>query len=166
MRLYGDWEKAKRIFSKAKDRARKGYGPREQALLKLGNAIKQRVREHILAQDLGWVPLSNATIARKGGGVIYFDTGTYIRNIKVTLRKGKHGVGSTTLMVGPYGTHKPSGLPMRTLAAILEYGTSAKSGGRRVKIPARPLWRPMVKEVQSMSEFDRLVDTLLSLKDD
>lgn len=153
VRFYGDWEKVMKVFRKKKDVARKGT-PFQQELLTLGDAIKRKVREHIFSQDLGWRPLSLATESRKGGGIIYFDSGKYIRGIRVTLRKGTSGVGSTTLMVGPYGSHSP-GLQMKKLAAMLEYGTN--------RIPARPLWRPTMMELKTMPEYKTFIDAVLDM---
>lgn len=142
----GQWDKLRRVF----DNLKSGRFIKEDELERFGNSIEQRLRNHIMAQDLGWVPLKDATVRKKGHATIYIENRDYLKSIKV--RVSKKGMLSRTIMVRPEGNH-PSGMSMSEIANVLEYGTS--------KIRARPLWRPTFKEVQA--EFSNFAKNLIEL---
>jgi len=138
--LYGDWGKWDRW---AKDRIN-GITDQKKlksAMLSVGQRIQNKIQNHIDKQDLGWVPLSPATVRKKGSTQIYVETGEYRNSIKTVVEES--GPDSWELIVKPEGTHMSSGLDMQVLGRFLEYGTS--------KMPARPLWRPVSAEVERMS---------------
>jgi hypothetical protein len=145
-RFFGDWDKFRRWVDRIKFGVfREKYQKEMEAL---GRAIDNKVRGHIIRQDLRWIPLSSATIERKGHRRVYFETGEYSRSIRTQVKPV--GRFSLELSVTPQGSHSGSGLPMGQLAGILEYGTS--------KIPSRPIWRPTFTEVENMPEFAQLTD--------
>ena len=105
-----------------------------------GELILEKLLEHIELQDLNWTPLSETTIAQKGHDTIYVETGFLRDNLKVRkVRAPKNGL---TYFIGAdaWTIHKPSGLKFSDLMIYLEYGTE--------KIPARPLIRPTMQEVE------------------
>lgn len=140
--LYGDWGRVRVWLNKIKFLS--GAGDYSEDLLALGEVIVQRLRQHIQAQDLGWLPLSPYTEARKGFSDVYLETGEFIASLKAKVVR--HGRLSMELMVSPEGKHLPSGLDMAVLAQYLEYGTS--------RVVARPLWRPVFQEVRSLAGYE------------
>lgn len=120
----------------------------DETLKQLGKEIADKVVNHIRAQDLNWKPLAVATANRKGSNLIYMDTQKYVRSIRRNIRS--QGADKRKLTIKVAGKH-PSGLSMQQLAMYLEYGTST--------IPSRPLWRPVFKEVKSLSAFRKFADT-------
>lgn len=142
--LTGPWSQVKSWFQSVKMGLFMGrYASEFEAL---AEAIKDRIQDHIRNQDLGWAPLSSATIAKKGFAEIYVETFTFVESVNAKVsRKGRF---SLKLKVAPEGVHGPSGLSMETLASLLEFGTS--------KMPGRPLWRPVLKEVPMLPEFQHL----------
>lgn len=112
----------------------------------LAAAVRDKVQDHIRNQDLGWAPLSASTVARKGFAEIYVETFTFVESVKAQVSRG--GRFSIHLKVAPTGGHGPSGLSMSVLASMLEFGTK--------KMPARPVWRPVMSEVRGMPEYRSL----------
>lgn len=107
-----------------------------------GELILEKLLEHIDNQDLNWTPLSDATIAKKGHDTIYVETGFLREHLKVRkVRAPKNGL---TYFIGAdaWTKHAPSGLKFSDLMIYLEYGTE--------KIPARPLIRPTMDEVEKI----------------
>lgn len=119
-----------------------------RAFEELGRAIETQAKNHIKAQDLKFIPLSERQVDRKGGGTEFFlDTHFYLDNISVKVEKKGRKI---RMVVGPNNVvHQPSGQKLGDIAKWLEFGTS--SG-----IPARPLWRRTRREVNSMPEFKDL----------
>lgn len=143
---YGDWQQMYRWLHNL---STKSYQPKfERELRQLGEAIAEKVKAHIEAQDLNWPALSEVTIANKeGDSKVYVDSGEYLRKIRAKVQPTD--ADGLLLTVAVEGSHH-SGLSMQELAVILEYGTS--------KIPARPLWRPSFLEVESLSPMGALTD--------
>ena len=98
---------------------------------------QKELKEVIRRQKYKWEPLTDKYLeAKKKKGLdtrILMATKDYVnKGIVVEEREG-------FIFVGPkIGVHKPSGLTYERLAKIHEYGT--KDG----RIPARPLWRPVL----------------------
>ena len=114
-----------------------------------GDEIRENLRKHILARDLGWPSLSKTTVARKGQDAPYIETGFYLQNIKVEVDKPTRF--DVTLSVFPEGTH-PTGFKLQDIAEILEIGAP----GRNPPLPARPLWRPVKNEMWNYSTFRKM----------
>lgn len=102
------------------------------------NRLAEMVRQAIYHQQYRWKPLSQRYLKwkeRKGRDTrIYLATHEYVQSIQVTPTPDDEEVA---FVVGlPDKIHVDSGLPLRKLAAIHEFGS------RKRNIPARPLWRP------------------------
>jgi hypothetical protein len=121
-------------------------------LLRMGRDLASRLRASLRAQAFNWVPLSEKYKKYKAKHGLdprmLIATGDYINAITVIQR------ADGTVEVGLRDQiHLPSGLPVKTLMRIHEYGTST--------IPARPWWRPTVskfrKEIgQTRAEFRKM----------
>lgn len=147
MRLVGQWDKLRKVFRNLTS----GNIIKEEELQNFGKAIEQRVIQHINSQDLGWSPLSQVTIRKKGHEKIFLDKRDFVKSIKVSV--SKKGLLVRTIMVRPEGIHTNSGLSMATLAKFLEYGTK--------NMVARPLWRPTIKEVSQSPEFSAFAEKII-----
>lgn len=142
---YGDWNKVRRWINGT---ASKKTAERFDAdMKKLGNAIADRVKHHITAQDLPWKPLSPITVDIKGHGIIYIDRKDYLNKINATV--SPVSAEKINLTVAVKGRHY-SGLSMQSLAKILEYGNK--------RIPSRPLWRPTFSEIKNLPELRDLMN--------
>jgi len=106
--------------------------------------ILQKIRMHIISQDLDWPALASSTVMRKGFETIYIDKGSFYKNMVIERKKaGK----STQWQIRPSKRYaKGSGKTYQDLALFLEYGT--------IKMPARPLWRPMFDEVKKIFPYE------------
>lgn len=134
--FYGDWMKFRVTLSSLLD-SNANENKEKDLLEKLGRAIVRSLKSHIRSQDLGWVPLSESTVRKKGFDTIYVDSGDFLKSLshEVTVTNGV-----ASLEVFPDGDHS-SGIPMQEIADYLEYGT--------VNMAPRPLWRPVFAELES-----------------
>jgi hypothetical protein len=96
--------------------------------------LAQKVKDHIINQDLPWDPLAASTIARKGHDEVYVDQGIYLDNI------GVWSSGLTWYAGIKRGVYYPDGSEVAAVAHMLENGNG-------FKLPARPVWGPSVKEL-------------------
>lgn len=147
--LYGDWSKAKQWFSSVRQ------SPLTEEVKKaadsLGQAITERIQFHIHEQDLPWPPVSTQTTKRSGK--ILLESGAYVKSISHEVSTA--GKFELTVFVSPKGTHPKSGVAMDLLGSYFEYGTS--------KMPARPLWRPVVNEIPTFPEWKAFLAKIRSL---
>lgn len=109
----------------------------------------QMVRDAIYYQQYQWVPLSKRYLAWKKrvhrDERIYLATHEFVQSIQVIPSKEGESVG---FVVGlPDKIHVDSGLPIRKLAAIHEFGSPKRN------IPARPLWRPTWERFRREAEY-------------
>jgi len=133
----GNWGKVGMMVQGMSRRSYKAFFEHEiRAMVK---AYLRRVKKHISAQDLSWVPLAESTVLRKGDTKAWIDSGYFKRNLKMTEKRV--GIMSKNFFVGALqdDIHKPSGLPMSVLAYMLEYGYR--------NIPARPLFGPSLERL-------------------
>lgn len=98
----------------------------------------QMVRDSIYHQQYRWVPLTKRYLAWKKrvnrDARIYLATHEFVQSIQVIPTEEGEKIG---FIVGlPDKLHVDSGLPIRKLAAIHEFGSP------KMNIPARPVWRP------------------------
>lgn len=98
----------------------------------------QMVRDAIYHQQYRWVPLTERYLSWKKrvsrDTRIYLATHEFVQSIQVIPTEDGEEIG---FIVGlPDKIHVDSGLPLRKLAAIHEFGSPKQN------IPARPLWRP------------------------
>jgi len=141
--FYGDWVQ---VYSWLNGLKVAPMGESSNALENLGKAIQKKVKQHITDQDIDWVPLSSYTIQKKGHDRIYLETLEYTKKIDFDVLKSS--ASKWELIVYPKGDHQASGLSMQLLAMYLEYGTKS--------IPARPLWRVVFEELETMDELKAL----------
>ena len=144
--LYGDWMQLSALVKRASSSKTMGVATRK--LEALGKEVRKSLRGHIRKQDLDWAPLDPGTAKRKGFDRIYLNRGDFMKSISVALNTMDTGV---EVLIYPEGDHY-SGLPMRTLADYLEYGTK--------EMLARPLWRPVFSEVESMRTSSKLLKSV------
>lgn len=130
MKLDGPWMAINSMMSNLQPDIVAAYLIAQRKIAKKLQAI---VKGHIYNQDLGWAALSGSTQSRKGHGKAYYDTGTYLQNIKIITR-------GTRIYVGiPKNLADARGVYYADIASMMEYGTK--------NMPARPLWEPSRKEI-------------------
>jgi len=103
------------------------------------NDYLRRVKRHISAQDLDWIPLAESTVRKKGDSRAWDDSGYFKDHL--TMTEKKVGFVFRRFFAGAIkgDIHEPSGLPMSVLANMLEYGYR--------HIPARPLFGPTLERL-------------------
>lgn len=147
----GDWEKMNSFFNKlSSDYLQDAF---KDKLREDGDLLVEKIKGHIISQDLGWTPLAESTERKKGGSMIYVESGSLLNSIQA---KEVQGNGDLSIQVGAEGGH-PSGEDASQILEWLEYGTH--------KIPPRPLIRPTYEEMQSTlkSGWNELLASLLKV---
>ncbi len=152
--LFGDWNKALRMFDQLPVAVNTGY---ELGSVRVANDIRRIVRKNIKSNGppgVHWPALSLAYQQfkkRKGGDTnkMWNFKGTYYKNIKVIHKKGAIYVGVPAYKRGT--VHKSKNLTLGQIANILERG-SAESG-----IRARPLWKPSFKEFGGKPKTQKVI---------
>ena len=137
--LTGDWNRAGVYMKNLAVKLKPSF---EAQLYEDGEFVLEKLQGHIDSQDLGWTPLSEKTIALKGGDTtIYVETGA-LRN-GLVVRRIKSTASGSTIFVGasPWKKHE-GGMSMSDLMIWLECGTD--------KIPPRPLIQPTIEEVEDI----------------
>ncbi len=114
----------------------------KQSYIKAINDFYKYLTNVLDRQKYKWKPLSSEYKSwKEKHGLdtrMLIATGFYRDHIIVKI-------GERTAFVGlPNIIHKPSGLPLPTLAFIHEYGTKRRTEKGERWIPARPLWRPAI----------------------
>ena len=156
LKLTGDWEKSKKYFT---DHS-KDLTPQFTLQLKEdGEMVLEKMKGHIINQDLGWTPLSPHTVELKGGDdTIMIETGTLLNGL--TVRKVRSKKNGCTFFIGasPWKTHKPSGVKLNTLMLWLDGGTD--------KMPPRPLMKPTYEEVEKIikEHFKDIVEDIFEVE--
>jgi hypothetical protein len=145
--FYGDWDRLRDWTRKRQSGA--NFEDFEEVLLKLGEAIKTKAIWRMKHRDAAWPPLAASTILRKGHDRPFIDSGLYMDSITVRLVKKSKGV--MELQVGPEGL-TDDGYSYQDVARWLEYGTS--------RIPARPLWRPLMQRIPRYPEFRDIMNKM------
>jgi hypothetical protein len=143
--FYGDWPH----IGIRVERLKGAYQQQRRAqklVMELGRAVAKEVTHHIKMQDLDWVPLFDRTIERKGHEKVYLETFEYFKSIRVMLTDTSRNESEASVFAA--GMHPKAGLPIQYLALVLENGTAT--------IPARPLWRPVFDNIESLPAFQRL----------
>ena len=137
--LTGDWNRAGLYLKNLAVKLKPAF---EAQLYEDGEFVLKKMQGHIDSQDLPWTPLSEKTIALKGGDdTIYVETGQLRDGL--TVRRIKSTVKGSTIFIGasPWKKHE-GGMKMSDLMIWLEYGTD--------KIPPRPLIQPTIEEVEDI----------------
>lgn len=138
---FGDWVQAGVALQAVQTK----IAPLAEAQLRQdGELILTTLRNHIMYQDLPWVPLSDTTIRlKKGNDDIYVETGFLYDNVEV--RRIRSAKDNMTIFVGasPWAYHPEAKAKLSDLMIWLEYGTDQG-------IPERPLIRPTWDEVEPL----------------
>lgn len=142
-KLFGDWDGAIRSLNKLSPIIKECS---LKAQLKLCKEIRDKVKAHLVNQDLGWPKLSKRYSQRKGqkglDGRTLISYAEYYHSIQtwqvgnqhLTMVGVKSGIYTRTL------SGRKSKLQVAQIAAIHEF-----SRGKR--IPRRPLWNPTIREM-------------------
>ena len=134
LHLEGDWDRA--VFS-LQNLAKKLNPSFKSDFDSDAEYVLETLKNHIVRQDLGWVPLSEHTIQLKGGSkTIMIETCTLLNSFEVKPVSGN----DYSLFVGVDSGSHPSGEDVQDIMMWLEYGTD--------KMPPRPLIRPTIEEVE------------------
>jgi hypothetical protein len=120
----------------------------EESMDKVCHWAVERMKDNIKKQRYPHDPLSAPYLAwKKKKGLderILIATGEYVDSIgteKVDKAITEKGESSWAITL-PDTIHSGSGLPMHVLAHLLEFGNPMNN------LPARPHWRPMLKEAK------------------
>lgn len=158
LQLEGGWG---RVFKFIDHLQTFAYLYAEEAMDETAAKITREVRWGLEGQFFGHVPLNPDYLAwKQRAGLderILLATKTYVRSIMPPDPQAKRRVpgldeppDEQTWEVGPADEiHQPSGMNMRDLAALHEFGSY------RLNIPPRPHWTTAFKEQVSASEFGR-----------
>jgi len=114
----------------------------------------EMVRQAVYSQRYKWVPLSQKYLEwkRRTGrdSRILVATREYVESIRIVRNEVGSWHESEKVVFYEVGLpdiiHLESGLPIRKLAAIHEFGVPSR------RIPARPLWRPVWEEFKGTSK--------------
>lgn len=149
--FYGDWDSLQGWFAWL---AAGGHVPAmEEALGKIGVAVKQALQQHILNQDLPWAPLSDRTVRKKGHDTIYIETGRYVNSIETEVNSEGLEAAVSIFPTGKYS----DGTKVDKVAFDMEFGTS--------RMPSRPLWRRVAEEMLTFQEVVNIpLEEILGLK--
>ena len=140
LKMTGDWKRAGVMLRNLSVRLYPAFSAK---IYEDGEMVLEKMRGHIDAQDLPWVPLDARTVELKGGDeTIYVETGALRDGL--TVRRIKSTAKGSTVFIGasPWKRHPETGTKMSDLMIWLEYGTD--------KIPPRPLIEPTQKEVEDL----------------
>lgn len=129
MTLSGDWAGTNRKLQ-ALNINLKAITKRAQKAV--ANKIYDMVVGHIMQQDLNWK--AHAASYRKKGIGFYLESGQYLRAIKVYRDGENYAVGISR------DERNKKGIEIWKIAMWMESGT--------VKMPARPLWSVVWKEIR------------------
>jgi len=140
--LTGDWEGFKRRLTGLSKRLLTEVGRATAENLQL---TESTVVGHLVKQDLRWKPLSKRyrryKLGRKKGGRL---------SEKTLIATGKYRQAITSEQLSPFegvvGVKKTvayrGGEKVANIGLVHEFGTKDR------RVPARPLWRPTVEEVE------------------
>jgi hypothetical protein len=151
--MLGNWEGTIRMVQRLGPEIKRAS---IKAQIKVCTTIMQKVKAHIMNQDLGWRPLNKkyATAKSKGKGGwngILLNYGTYYKNIKVWTKGTQHmvyvgvpkGVYTKTLS----GKRNP--VEVSVIAGMHEFA-------RGRKLVKRPLWNPTISEIGGSKGIQRI----------
>jgi len=150
------WEIAKKFVEKL---GTKIFSVSEKKVKKAAEDYKKLVLDTLEQQRYAsrWQPLNAKYLAwkRRVGrdSRILIATREYMQSIEVVKKPIEDSPVQKRVffVVGlPDKIHKDSGIPIRKLARIHEFGaTRYNKKGQEIRIPARPLWRPTMAEFQA-----------------
>lgn len=142
-KLYGDWDKTIRILNKLSPTIKRVS---LEAQLKVCDKIKDKVKKHLVNQDLGWKKLSSkykkAKLNRGLDGRTLIAWAEYYHAIE-SWTVGSQHLAFVGVKNGSYTKKlngKKSKYSIAKIAAIHEF-----SSGK--KVPRRALWKPTLQEM-------------------
>lgn len=119
---------------------------RQEPMRQLGLRGERLAKEHLQKQDLGWKPLSPEYLkykqkGRKGKRKLsektLIATSSYFQSITSYTTRSQVAIGVLR------GVRNEDGQEIANIARIHEYGSTKR------KIPARPLWQPVLEELKT-----------------
>lgn len=151
--LIGDWNKVNAI---TRNLERIGKEAMKEGLAKAGLFAEGRAKSHISKQDLGWVPLKKTykrSKQRQGFSTnILVKTSAYFQAITSYVIKNTAYVGVKKV------ARNKEGKEIANIAAVHEFSSS------KAKIPARPLWKPTLKETETWIKRNTIFEKLVEKK--
>jgi hypothetical protein len=146
LRKVGQWARAGKFLTGVSAK----LDPHFRAMVdEAGNLLLEKMSAHIGAQDLGWAPLAESTVALKNGDeTVYVETGFLRDNIKVRRIGSANSNYSIFVGADAWTTHAPSGEKFSEIMIWMEYGTD--------RMPPRPLIAPTWEEMRP--EIERLFE--------
>lgn len=153
MKLKGAWNTINKI---TKDLEKLGKQSMKEGLIKVGLHAEKRAKQHISKQDLNWKPLNqkyrNAK-ERKGFSTnILVRSSAYFQAITSFFEDDMAKVGVKKV------ARDKEGKEIANIAAVHEFGSS------KAKIPARPLWQPVLKETTEWIEKEQVFEKIIMNK--
>lgn len=112
---------------------------------KVVEKIASIVKGHLRNQDLKWKPLNKAYASRKANDYILLKSWKYYNAISIQRTKRDEffvGVEKGLYYRGRWGS-----IQVAYMAYLHEVGTTG-IWGKPIELPARPLWKPSIKEFQ------------------
>lgn len=150
--LTGDWAQATAFFNTLPYSLVAGANSLVESQ---GNFLAQELKDHIWKQDLGWVPLAEATVLKKeiigASQLTLVEWGTFAESITANVF-----VSGDDISVYVYAAGENLRAPNDKIAMWHEFGTS--------RMPARPLFNPTFNENEALlkSQWADLVSNAIS----
>lgn len=149
---FGNWAAARNRTSTLPQTIKRSIRAAEE---KAAKKLIKIVKNHILNQDLGWVPLKPSTVSRKGHDNVYIFSKVYFDSLKFWQK------GYTVNIGVPRGVYYPSNLggeEVWKVAMWMEYGIPKRN------LPPRPLWGPSIQEMGGKDGLQDIVKDALQRK--
>lgn len=131
----GDWRNALALVANLNNDMERA---RKITLKRVGLYAEGKAKKHMSKQDLKWLPLKPRTITakvRRGESEkTLIATSSYFQSITSWVKKDKVLIGVKRNVVNRKGQ------VIANIARVHEFGSSTRN------IPARPLWKPVLKE--------------------
>lgn len=134
----------------------------QEALRDVAKKFLESLKQSVYFQSLDLVPLSPRYAKQKESkGLdprILINTGEYIETIEIVENQVSKGVLEIVIQA-PDHDHSETKINLRLLSRLLEYGS------KNEKMPARPHWRPVMKEFIALrGELAKDVTDVVALK--
>lgn len=127
----GKW---KQVFKVVKNLKKEADKAQTESLQRFGLFAEGRAKLHMSNQDLSWQPLKASTLKYKKGDKILIETSAYFQSITSWVNKNTVYAGVSRKAKNGKGEE------IANIAAVHEFGSKSRN------IPARPLWKPTLKE--------------------
>lgn len=144
----GEWDKVAELTKELKPSLHKAVMEGQKAT---ANKLLEIVRDHLVNQDLGWKPLSEAYASRKRANkeMILVERWKYFDAIRIEKRGNSYSIGVRKDRY--YVSTNKSRIPLYKVALFHEGKPQIKNlFGKGIKLPVRPLWGPSARELNKM----------------